>query len=208
MIPSGVHFFENGHLVAEGGNGPSADAGHWAPPLIGLTLLTPTGERPTEEVLASKKHVALLFAGSWCPWCRAFDELLKDLYLKLRAADPDDTEVVFLSSCADEAAFQATHKSQPWAAVPYNRSQGENGETAIGYVRKAKRDAGKPQGTLGVKFNMESVPQFIVLDGNTGDVVCDKPMQQAGTTAAEGYMWTETAPASWLAASSAPTPKL
>mmetsp|Transcript_62137 Transcript_62137/g.133609 ORF Transcript_62137/g.133609 Transcript_62137/m.133609 type:complete len:240 (+) Transcript_62137:89-808(+) len=195
-----VHHFENGVLVGEVGSGSRADVAPWAPAMVGPTLITPAGEKSTAEVLANKKNVALLFAGSWCPWCKALDPKLKDLYTKLKAMDPNDTEVVFLSTCADKDAFKDFQKTQPWAAVPFDLAQGENGKTPIAYVRKAKRDAGKPQGVLGAKFKLASVPQLIVLDGKTGNVVCEKPMEQVGSTAAEGFLWSDLAPASWVSA--------
>mmetsp|Transcript_57961 Transcript_57961/g.160298 ORF Transcript_57961/g.160298 Transcript_57961/m.160298 type:complete len:226 (+) Transcript_57961:65-742(+) len=195
---AGLHYFLNGGLV-EGpidGVGESS-SGPWASKMLGPTLITPAGLKPTDEVLKGKKKVALLFAGSWCPWCKTLEPELKSLYGALKKADPEDTEVVLLSSCANAAAFDEWRAGQPWTAVPYARSQGE-GEHPIGYVRKANRDAGKPQGTLGAQFKMASVPQLIVLDGRTGKVTCEKPMAQRGSKSAEGFVWADMAPDSWL----------
>uniref|UniRef100_A0A7S3UL56 Thioredoxin-like fold domain-containing protein n=1 Tax=Oxyrrhis marina TaxID=2969 RepID=A0A7S3UL56_OXYMA len=112
--------------------------------------------------------------------------------------ESNDTEIVLLSCDNDQAAFDEWFGQQPWAAAPYEVAQGENGKAPIGYVRKAKRDAGKPQGTLGEHFKLASVPQLIVLDGATGTVVTDKPMEQAGTKSDQGYNWTDLAPETWL----------
>mmetsp|Transcript_51248 Transcript_51248/g.103042 ORF Transcript_51248/g.103042 Transcript_51248/m.103042 type:complete len:206 (-) Transcript_51248:149-766(-) len=202
-----VHHFVNGHLVDDpaGAPGETVDPA-WASKMLGPTLVTSQGVKPTEEVLNGKKKVALLFAGSWCPWCKALEPELKSLYGKLKEKDPDDTEVVLLSSCADEKAFEDWYAGQPWPAVPFARSQGE-GEHPIGYVRKAKRDAGKPQGTLGAQFKMASVPQLIVLDGTSSKVIAEKPMAQRGDKSAEGYVWADLAPASWIDAAE-PSSKL
>mmetsp|Transcript_1860 Transcript_1860/g.5010 ORF Transcript_1860/g.5010 Transcript_1860/m.5010 type:complete len:206 (-) Transcript_1860:6-623(-) len=198
-----IHHFVNGKLVDDpaGGSSESVDPA-WASKMLGPTLVTSEGLKPTDEVLSGKKKVALLFAGSWCPWCKALDPQLKSLYGRLKEKDPEDTEVVLISSCADQDTFNGWHAGQPWPAVPFARSQGE-GEPPIGYVRKAKRDAGKPQGTLGAQFNMASVPQLIVLDGKTAKVISDKPMAQRGEKSAEGYTWSDLAPASWIDAAEA-----
>uniref|UniRef100_A0A7S4QBL8 Thioredoxin domain-containing protein n=1 Tax=Alexandrium monilatum TaxID=311494 RepID=A0A7S4QBL8_9DINO len=194
---AGLHFFVNGKQVEGPSGGLDNYDPQWASKMLGPTLVTRDGVKPTDEVLKGKKQVALLFAGSWCPWCKALEPELKAIYGKLKEKDPQDTEVVLLSSCADEQAFDAWYGQQPWSAVPFARSQGE-GEHPIGYVRKAKRDAGKPQGTLGAKFGMASVPQLIVLDGQTSQVICEKPMAQRGEKSAEGYVWSDVAPSSWI----------
>jgi len=201
---AGRHYFENGRLIA-GPVGPTTEANKpWAAQMLGPTLLTPLGEKPTEAVLASKNKVALLFAGSWCPWCKSLEPKLQRLYKKVKEVDPNDTEVVLISSCADAQKFEEWRAQQCWPAIPYSRSQGEDGEVPIGYVRKAKRDTGKPQGKLGLKFGMASVPQLIVLDGKSGEVVSKKPMQQISNSSADGYELSDLAPASWLAAADSP----
>mmetsp|Transcript_59588 Transcript_59588/g.105868 ORF Transcript_59588/g.105868 Transcript_59588/m.105868 type:complete len:213 (-) Transcript_59588:120-758(-) len=203
-----THFFHNGKLI---------DADPFAPPkekevamqetveetnplkMLGPTLLTRDGEKPIEEVLKGKKQVALLFAGQWCPWCRALDPLLKDLYGRLSASYPGDTEVVYISSDADAATFDQFTSSMPWPVMPFSRAQGE-GQAPVGYVRKAKRDQGKPQGKLGAFFGMASVPQVKVLEANNGQVISERPMAEKGETSADGFVWSEMAPASWLSA--------
>merc|ERR1719277_538529 len=70
--------------------------------MLGPSLITPQGEKPTSEVLTGKRKVALLFSGEWCPWCRAFDPYFTDVMAKVQKIDPNDTEVVYVSVDADE----------------------------------------------------------------------------------------------------------
>ena len=85
---------------------------------------------------------------------------------------------------------------------------------------QAKRDAGKPQGTLGAHFDFGSVPQLVVVEaqsnkagflvegrqacaqthGRPAQVVSLKPMAQKGDKSADGYVWADAAPESWLKA--------
>jgi len=48
--------------------------------LLGETLLTADGEKPTSEVLAGKKTLALYFSAHWCPPCRGFTPTLVKEY--------------------------------------------------------------------------------------------------------------------------------
>ena len=53
--------------------------------------------------------------------------------------------------------------------MPFNLAQGEGGEKAIGFLRRAKREqTGKEQGVLAKKYKIESVPSVIVCDGKSG----------------------------------------
>merc|ERR1712048_261807 len=172
----------------------------WAA-MLGPSLLTPQGEKPTAEVLIRKRKVALLFSGEWCPWCRAFDPYFTDVMAKVQKMDPDDTEVVYMSVDADEAKMKEVTSGKPWTAVPYNRAQG-NGETPIGFVRKKIREeTGKPMGTLQAKYELSSVPSLVVLDGQTGELIADnKIRKELGDKPADGCEFTDKAPASWLQA--------
>ncbi|CAK0889586.1 unnamed protein product [Prorocentrum cordatum] len=102
-----THYFDNGKVttkaVFDSWGGASAGV-DWAV-VLGSTLKTPEGDKPTGSVLANKRHVALVFSGSWCPWCRAFEPMLEDMYKKVKANDPNDTEIVYVSVDADSVAF-------------------------------------------------------------------------------------------------------
>jgi thiol-disulfide isomerase/thioredoxin len=201
MADTGTHFFLNGQLLSDVTTLSSGSAAMDWSTVLGPSLLTPEGEKPTSEVLKEKKKVALLFSGEWCPWCREFDPYFTDVMAKVRAKDPDDTEVVYMSVDADEAKMKAITSQKPWAAVPYNRVQG-NGETPIGFVRKKIReDTGKPMGTLQEKYQLSSVPSLIVLNGQTGALIADsKIRKELGDKPEDGCEFTPEAPLSWLEA--------
>eukprot|EP00927_Polykrikos_kofoidii_P075338 TRINITY_DN71483_c0_g1_i1.p1 TRINITY_DN71483_c0_g1~~TRINITY_DN71483_c0_g1_i1.p1 ORF type:complete len:205 (+),score=43.31 TRINITY_DN71483_c0_g1_i1:53-667(+) len=169
--------------------------------MLGPSLVTADGEKPTDTALAEKDKVALLFSGSWCPYCRDFEPFLGDLYKKLKDMDPNDTEVVYVSVDVDEAAFQRAITAMLWPAIPYNKAQG-NGEMPLGFVRKKVRDeTGKPLGFFQRRYKLESVPSILVFDRRTGNLVADSSLrQELGDGPEDGCRWTEKAPASWLRA--------
>lgn len=109
--------------------------------LLGETLLTKEGEKPTAEVLAGK-YVGLYFSAHWCPPCRRFTpELAKAYSEHLKAKD---LEIVFVSGDRDEEAFKEYYGEMPWLAVPY-----------------AKRDL---KDKLNKKYKVQGIPSFVVLD--------------------------------------------
>jgi nucleoredoxin len=58
-------------------------------------------KKPTIEVLASKKKVALYFSASWCGPCKKFTPLLAEAYLKQESGVP----IVFVTSDMDAEDF-------------------------------------------------------------------------------------------------------
>merc|ERR1712013_948780 len=99
--------------------------------------------------------------------------MLKDTLELVKSKHPEDTELVYLSCDEGEEAFAKAAESMPRAVVvPYSRAQGV-GEAPIGFVRKKYREQGKPQGALGEKFGVSSVPTLVVLDGKSGEILND-----------------------------------
>merc|ERR1719240_2292950 len=93
-------FFVNGAQVPD-----LQGHAHWAEEMLGPTLLTAAGEKPTVQALKGKKQVALYFSAAWCPWSRNQYPTLKSLYEKLRDVDPYDTEIVYLSTDSGKDSF-------------------------------------------------------------------------------------------------------
>ena len=87
--------------------------------LLGTTLTTKNGNRPTNEVLKGKKYLAIYFSAHWCPPCRQFTPLLAEVYDTVKANDDDDLEVVFVSSDRSKGEFDEYYGSHPWTAVPF-----------------------------------------------------------------------------------------
>merc|ERR1719230_2314476 len=127
--------------------------------LLGDTLLTKEGTKPTAEVLAGKKAVALYFSAHWCGPCRGFTPRLAEAYTKdLRAKG---LEVVFVSSDRDEGAFESYFGEQPWTALPY-------GERSL-------------KGKLSSKFKVQGIPTLVILDGETGETITTNGREEVST---------------------------
>lgn len=199
-VAEDAHFFQNGKAVEAFRMGEeSALALHSWSSMLGPTLETADGLRPTDEVLAGKRQVALFFAASYCPWCRVFMPYLEDVISKVKAADPNDTEVVFISTDLDADGFTASTKGKPWLSMPFERSQGTEEAEPAGFLsRKVREKRGKPQGALGVQYGIELIPTVLMLDGKTGDVLNKDFLKDVGSTPAEGMAFTDKAPPSWL----------
>eukprot|EP00419_Tripos_fusus_P041140 CAMPEP_0172791884 /NCGR_PEP_ID=MMETSP1074-20121228/208695_1 /TAXON_ID=2916 /ORGANISM="Ceratium fusus, Strain PA161109" /LENGTH=374 /DNA_ID=CAMNT_0013628947 /DNA_START=26 /DNA_END=1150 /DNA_ORIENTATION=+ len=146
--------------------------------MLGDTLLTAEGPKPTEEVVKGKRKVALLFADVNCPYCEAFEPVLQDTIKKVKAADPLDTEVVYIPAEVQAESFrgvttQDAERPQLFASMPWETSQGSGGKAGLGFARKKAVQEGRPQGALGEKFGVKSLPKLIVLDGKNGRKLLD-----------------------------------
>merc|ERR1719296_71308 len=100
--------------------------------MLGPVLHTATGLTPTNDVLKGAQQVALYFAAAWCPWCREFDPLLATTIRKVKAANPNDTEVVYISGDTDPDAMTQFLVDKPWVAMPYSAAQGSDGHAPLG----------------------------------------------------------------------------
>lgn len=74
--------------------------------------------RPASEVLAGKV-VGFYFSASWCPPCRAFTPVLKEVYASI-VGRGEAFEIVFVSSDRDESSFVDYARKMPWTAVPFS----------------------------------------------------------------------------------------
>lgn len=86
--------------------------------LLGETLQTKAGEKPTAEVLDGKEVVGLYFSAHWCGPCRSFTPKLAEAYGSITAAGKA-FEIVFVSSDRDASAFDEYYAEMPWSTLPY-----------------------------------------------------------------------------------------
>eukprot|EP00246_Nothoceros_aenigmaticus_P016997 TRINITY_DN800_c0_g1_i1.p1 TRINITY_DN800_c0_g1~~TRINITY_DN800_c0_g1_i1.p1 ORF type:complete len:608 (+),score=153.44 TRINITY_DN800_c0_g1_i1:128-1951(+) len=98
------------------------------------------------------KPLALYFSAHWCPPCRAFTPVLKQVYEKLKA-EHKDLEIVFVSGDEDEEAFRGYFEDMPWLAVPFSDQQ-------------AKKQ-------LNSLFEVEGIPTLVTLDSHGKTVQTD-----------------------------------
>lgn len=87
---------------------------------------------------------------SRCPPCRGFTPVLINFYNK--HAKDKNFEIIFISSDRDEDAFNEYYNEMPWLTLEYQD-------------RKKKDELGK-------KFHVTGIPTFILLDGDSGNIVC------------------------------------
>mmetsp|Transcript_54366 Transcript_54366/g.116092 ORF Transcript_54366/g.116092 Transcript_54366/m.116092 type:complete len:212 (-) Transcript_54366:156-791(-) len=196
-----MHYFVNGRMATakDVDDDTFEDSSFDWTAMLGDKLYTANGMVDTNSLLASKKLVALFFGGAWCPWCRAFTPMIEGIAKQVKAADPDDTEIVYIPVDVDMAAFETYMKDKPWVAMDYDRSQGNNGAPPQGFVRKKVRtEQNKPAGVLQDKYEIGGLPKVVVLSGKTGEVVYKDFVKDLGNTAADGMEFTADSPPSWL----------
>ena len=86
--------------------------------LLGATLTTKAGDKPTNEVLAGKEVIGLYFSAHWCPPCRGFTPQLGKFYDSIK--DSKNFEIIFVSSDRDASQFKEYYDEQAdWAALPF-----------------------------------------------------------------------------------------
>jgi len=202
-----VRYFLNGQQTLE--NVLEADSMEpWFTKMLGDTLLTAEGPKPTEEVIKGKKQVALLIADTNCPYCTAFEPVLQETIKKVKGADPLDTEVVYIPCEIQAESFRGVtaedaQKPQPFASMPWEASQGSGGKAGLGFARKKAVQEGRPQGALGEKFDVKTVPRLVVLDGKDGRKILDGDSFVVDTEdSAKNIVFSfndDLAPESWVA---------
>lgn len=116
--------------------------------MFGETLLTKSGEKPTDEVLGGKAGVLVYFSAHWCPPCRGFTPKLSEFHKKHSAAK--NFETVFVSSDKDQGAFDEYYGEMPFTALPFS-----------------KRDL---KGTLSTQYKVNGIPTLVVL-GPDGELI-------------------------------------
>jgi len=132
--------------------------------LVGPTLVNNKGEEvPSSDALQEKKYVMLYFSAHWCPPCRKFTPLLAAAYTahKKHISNTSDDknsegeiEVIFISSDSVQSEFDNYRGGMPWLSVPF---------TNLHKLRIKDELAGK--------FSVRGIPDLIVLDVSTGEVV-------------------------------------
>ncbi|GAB9472974.1 hypothetical protein Gpo141_00010138 [Globisporangium polare] len=93
--------------------------------LLGETLRTKEGDKPTGEVLAGKKVVGLYFSAHWCGPCRGFTPVLSTTYEEMVEEHPE-FELVFVSADRTPEAFAEYSAEMPFVALPYENRELED----------------------------------------------------------------------------------
>jgi len=130
---------------SSGGDG--SKIGQEVASLLGDKLLGKTGKFNTTQL--SCKIVALYFSAHWCPPCRAFTPVLRQLYMD--SLKKQGIEIIFVSSDRDQAAFNGYYGDMPWLAIPFDNTD----------VRES----------LSSHFDVSGIPTMIVMDAKNGNVI-------------------------------------
>ncbi|KAL5018726.1 hypothetical protein ScPMuIL_004448 [Solemya velum] len=118
--------------------------------LLGSEVESKDGKVQVSSFCGAGKVVGLYFSAHWCPPCRGFTPQLVEFYNTVKAAGKE-FEIVFISSDRDTKSFEGYFKEMPWKALPFDD-------------REKKEE-------LSEKYGVRGIPTFIILDGNTGDVI-------------------------------------
>lgn len=133
--------------------------------LLGETLQTKDGNKPTADVLGKCDAVGIYFSAHWCPPCRRFTPELAAMYKKLRA-EGKQFEVVFVSSDKDASAFDEYYGEMPWTCVPF-----------------AEREIKK---TLSKKYKVSGIPTLVILDSGGNTITTDG---RSAVSSPEKFPW-------------------
>ncbi len=98
----------------------------------------------------------MIFLVFRCPPCRGFTPILTEFYNKYH--EDKNFEIIFISSDRDKESFDEYYSSMPWFTLDYKE-------------RKKKEELGK-------KYNVTGIPTFILLDGDSGDIICKDARNQ------------------------------
>ncbi len=106
---------------------------------------------------------------SRCPPCRGFTPMLIEFYKTY--SKEKNFEIIFISSDRDERAFNEYSKDMPWLTLHYSE-------------RKKKEELGK-------LFQISGIPTLILLDGESGDIICREARDkiQHKDTRGEAFPW-------------------
>jgi len=150
---------QTGELITKDGrdavmSDPKGAEFPWTPPtmweVLGDEFMKGDGESvEISDLRGPGKVIGLYFSAHWCPPCRGFTPKLVEMYQKLKAAGKD-IEIVFVSSDKSMQEFQEYFAEMPWCAIP----QGD--------PRKGK---------LSKMFEIEGIPSFVIIDGETGATI-------------------------------------
>ncbi len=99
-----------------------------------------------------------------CHLCPDFTPVLIEFYKK--HAKEKNFEIIFLSFDNDEESFKEYYQDMPWLTLDYDQED--------------KRDELKD------KFNVHGFPTFILLDGESGQIICQNAKIQIQTKDTEG----------------------
>mmetsp|Transcript_35320 Transcript_35320/g.40806 ORF Transcript_35320/g.40806 Transcript_35320/m.40806 type:complete len:113 (+) Transcript_35320:1-339(+) len=70
----------------------------------------------------AKEFIGIYFCAHWCPPCRGFTNVLKEVYDRINEEEKL-LEIIFVSYDGNEAAFERNFSEMPWLALNYTDSR-------------------------------------------------------------------------------------
>ena len=104
-----------------------------------------------------------------CPPCRNFTPVLIEFYKEHHKEK--NFEIIFISSDRDAESFNEYYNDMPWFALDFKD-------------RKKKEELTK-------KFHITGIPTILLLDGDSGDIICKDARDkiQHKDTRGESFPW-------------------
>ncbi|CAF1415143.1 unnamed protein product [Rotaria sordida] len=110
------------------------------------------------------KVIGLYFSAHWCGPCRRFTPKLIEFYNS--HAKDKNFEIIFISSDNDEESFNEYYEHMPWFTLDFKESD-----------KKAEIEN---------KFDITGIPTLILLDGDSGDIICTDADERVSSDDSEG----------------------
>ena len=110
----------------------------------------------SDEALKGSKRVALYFSAHWCPPCRKFTPILKDVYNEVNESEKT-LEIIYVSSDKTEEEMTKYHEEDhgDWFRIPYENAS----------LRESLRDHfGKKLDTNTNELVRSGIPCLVVLN--------------------------------------------
>ncbi len=119
----------------------------------------------------SLRNLILFLSFIRCAPCATFTPILIKFYKKY--AEEKNLEIIFISSDEDEESFDEYYKDMPWLKLEYQQ-------------RKKAEELEK-------KFKVDGIPTLVLLDGDSGDVICADAVNQIADEDPKGenFPWKE-----------------
>ncbi|UJR24524.1 hypothetical protein I4U23_005899 [Adineta vaga] len=102
------------------------------------------------------KIIGLYFSAHWCPPCRTFTPKLIEFYKTY--GKEKNLEIIYISSDFDEQQYEEYYREMPWLRFDFKQQK--------------KREK------LQKVFQINGIPQLILFDGDTGNILCRNAMEQ------------------------------
>ncbi|KAI3383024.1 hypothetical protein SNEBB_010782 [Seison nebaliae] len=135
--------------------------------LFNNSVVNQDGEK--KKVGGEGRYVGLYFSAHWCPPCRGFTPLLAKFFKN--NAEKLKLDIVFVSSDQSDGEFVEYFGEMPWYAVDYSNE-----------IRRK----------LGPDYGVTGIPSLIILDGNTGSIVCKNARSNVmDDETGEDFPWNE-----------------